>query len=74
MTDDLILAAFQALDIQPPEDDQTCIYKSGLVDSADLMQLLFEIEMDTGNRLDLSTLMNGDITLIRLRETLEGAA
>jgi acyl carrier protein len=73
MSKDSILTAFQALDIQPPADNQICIYKSGLVDSADLMQLLLEIEMETSKRLDLSTLMDGDITLARLRETLAGA-
>lgn len=71
---DPILAAFHVLYIQLPEDDQACIYKTGLVDSADLMQLLLEIEIETGKRLDLSALIDGDISLVRLRETLAGAA
>lgn len=71
---DPILAAFHVLNIQLPADDQACIYKTGLVDSADLMQLLLEIEIETGKRLDLSALIDGDISLVRLRETLAGAA
>ena len=71
-SEDVILNAFQMIGITPPDEDQTCIYKSGHVDSGDLMQLILEIELETGKRLNLSALVEGDITLSRLRETLEG--
>ena len=73
MMDDLVLKAFRSIGINPPEDDQICIYKSGIMDSSDLMQLLLEIEIDTGKRIDLPALMQGDVTLSRLRESLNGA-
>ena len=73
MSDDPIAAAFRALEIEPPEDDLICIYKSGTVDSAELMQVLLEIELETDVQLDLASLMEGDVTLARLRETLAEA-
>jgi hypothetical protein len=67
----IIRNAFISLDLKPPSDDQVCIYKSGLIDSADLMQLLLEIEMESGKLLDLATLMEDDISLARLQENLD---
>ena len=71
-SEDVILKAFQMIGITPPDEDQNCIYKSGHVDSGDLMQLLLEIELETGKRLNLSALVEGDITLSRLRQILAG--
>ena len=67
MNYDPILTAFNSLKLQRPLDEHLCIYKSGLVDSADLMQLLLEIELETEQRIDLSALIEGDVSLFRLR-------
>jgi hypothetical protein len=71
MSDHIIRNAFFSLNLNLPSDDQICIYKSGLVDSAELMQLLLEIEIESGKRLNLATLMEDDISLIRLQENLD---
>jgi len=71
MNDQIIRNAFISLNLNPPSDDQVCIYKSGLIDSAELMQLLLEVEMESGKRIDLAALMEGDISLIRLQEILD---
>lgn len=73
MTEDPVLIAFASLALPLPPDEHTCIYKSGLVDSADLMQLLLEIELETNKRIDLSALIDGDVSVVRLREALSGA-
>ena len=70
MTTDLILKAFAALGKPAPENYASCIYKSGLFDSAEVMQLLLEIEMEADVRLDLADLMKGDISVERLLDAL----
>ena len=70
MTLDLILKAFAALGKPAPENYAVCVYKSGLFDSAEVMQLLLEIEMEADVRLDLVELMKGDISVERLRAAL----
>jgi|TARA_B110000046_G_scaffold42001_1_gene46600 hypothetical protein len=70
MTIDLILKAFAALGKSTPKNYAVCIYKSGLFDSAEVMQLLLEIEMEADVRLDLVELMKGDISVERLRAAL----
>ena len=67
---DPIEQAFNAIKKEVPSNDDICIYKTGYVDSFDLMQILLEIELITGVRLELVTLMNGDISLLRLRTLL----
>jgi len=59
--------AFSALGKPLPASDGVCIYRSGLVDSFELMQLVLEIELIGGKRIDLEVLMAEDITLSRLR-------
>jgi len=71
MNSNIIRDAFISLNLNVPSDAQVCIYKSGLIDSAELMQLLLEIEMESGKRLDLAILMEDDISLIRLQEILD---
>ena len=73
MTRDPVLSAFASLGLQPPSDENQCIYKSGLVDSTDLMQVLLEIELETEKHIDLSTLIDGDVSLVRLRASVAGA-
>jgi hypothetical protein len=70
---DPVLMAFLSLALPLPPDEYTCIYKSGLADSADLMQLLLEIELVTNKRIDLSALIDGEVSVMRLREALNGA-
>ena len=70
MITDLIVKAFAALGKPAPENYASCIYKSGLFDSAEVMQLLLEIEMEADVRLDLAELMKGDISVERLHDAL----
>lgn len=62
--------AFKAIQKEMPPEADICIYKTGYVDSFDLMQILLELELVTGIRVELVSLMNGDITLSRLRSLL----
>jgi hypothetical protein len=59
--------AFSALGKPLPTSDGICIYRSGFVDSFELMQLVLEIELIGGRRIDLEALMTEDITMSRLR-------
>ncbi|KAA5606043.1 hypothetical protein F1188_08505 [Roseospira marina] len=68
--DDAIAAAFAALDKTPPAADDVCLYRSGVLDSMELMQFLLEIELETGQRLDLPALVEGGVTLARVRAAL----
>ena len=70
MITDLIVKAFAALGKPAPENYASCIYKSGLFDSAEVMQLLLEIEIEVDVRLDLADLMKGDISVERLHDAL----
>ena len=53
-----------------PDNHTICIYRSGLLDSAEVMQLLLEIEMESDLRLDLTNLMEGDVSVQRLLDAL----
>ncbi len=68
---DPVVCAFAALGKALPSNDDVCVYRSELLDSFDLMQLLLEIELVTGRRLDLADLMTAEITLKRLRAAVD---
>ena len=70
MTIDIINTAFAALSKPIPDNYTICIYRSGLLDSAEVMQLLLEIEMESDLRLDLANLMDGDVSVQRLLDAL----
>tara|TARA_B100000787_G_C15970979_1_gene197305 strand:- start:99 stop:320 length:222 start_codon:yes stop_codon:yes gene_type:complete len=70
MTIDIINTAFAALSKPIPDNHTICIYRSGLLDSAEVMQLLLEIEMESELRLDLANLMDGDVSVQRLLDAL----
>ena len=74
MHDEAITAAFVAIGKTPPEDETICLYSSGILDSADLMQLVLEIELETGLRLDFAALMSDAVSLTRIRTALREAA
>jgi acyl carrier protein len=74
MTTDIISKAFEALDKRMPESSTLCVYRSGLLDSFDVMQLILEIEMETDKRIDLIELIDGDISVARLSDMLLRAA
>lgn len=63
----LIENAFEAVGKAIPAVDDVCIYRSGVVDSFELMQLVMEIELLGGKRIDLALLMAEEVTLRRLR-------
>lgn len=68
---DPVKHAFAVLGKALPASDDICVYRSELLDSFDLMQLLLELELVTGMRLDLAELMTGEITLRRLRAAID---
>lgn len=68
---DPVAYAFALLGKALPSNEDVCVYRSELLDSFDLMQLLLEIELVTGRRLDLADLMTGEITLRRLRSAVD---
>ena len=70
MTINIINAAFAALGKPVPDNHTICIYRSGLLDSAEVMQLILEIEMESDLRLDLVNLMEGDVSVQRLLDAL----
>jgi hypothetical protein len=63
----LMEEAFKAIGKPIPAVDDMCIYRSGLVDSFELMQLIMEIELLGGPRIDLALIMAEEVTLRRLR-------
>ncbi len=63
----VIAQAFKAIGKEVPVLDDVCIYRSGLVDSFELMQLVMEIEFLVGKGIDLESLVAQDVTLKRLR-------
>ena len=69
----LFKTTFDAIDKDWPADESLCLYKSGTLDSMDLMQFLLELEMETGVRLDLAALVKSDITFAALEEALTKA-
>ncbi|GGB45659.1 hypothetical protein GCM10011316_17160 [Roseibium aquae] len=74
MTHDAMLAeALRAIGKAGPADPDACLYRSGVLDSYDLMQLLLEIEMRSGARLDLAALVERPITLAALEAAVETA-
>lgn len=74
MSEDPIVRAFSALGLGMPKSEATCIYRTGLVDSFGLIQIILELEMETGVRLDLATLMQEEITLAALRQAMADAS
>ena len=74
MHDQAIAAAFAAIGKPAPEDETICLYASGILDSADLMQLVLEIELETDLRIDFAELMSGAVSVARIRAALQAAA
>jgi acyl carrier protein len=67
VTHDPVRDAFSAIGKTLPGSLDNCLYKSGFIDSFDLMQIVLEIELRTGTRIDLAQLMAGEVTIDRLR-------
>ena len=59
----IIENAFNKLGKQIPPDRKRCIYKTGLVDSFELMQLILEIELMASISIDLEKLTNAEVSL-----------
>jgi acyl carrier protein len=64
---DLLENVFTAIGMKLPEDEDICIYKSGIVDSFELMQIILELELLTGTQLNISELVTDDLSLKKLR-------
>ena len=72
MTGDYVMQALTAIGKEAPKSLDDCIYKSGFVDSFELMQLVMELEFLSGVRLDLAPLMSEEVSIHRLRSLIEG--
>ena len=68
---EIISQAIRSLGKELPSDDSDCLYRSGLLDSAEIMQLVLEIELETDTRMDLAELMEGEISIKRLIKCIE---
>ena len=68
---EIIFQAIRSLGKEFPSDDSECLYGSGLLDSAEIMQLVLEIELETDKRMDLAKLMEGEISIKRLLKYIE---
>jgi acyl carrier protein len=53
-----------------PDSEDVCLYKSGFIDSFELMQIVLELELLTGKHLDISELVAEEVSLKRLRVLL----
>ena len=67
----IILQALDSLGKVIPESNSLCLYRSGILDSAEMMQFILEIELETGKRMDLSKLMEKDISIDFILDELE---
>ena len=72
MSEDYVTRALAAIGKEAPKSLDDCIYKSGFVDSFELMQLVMELEFLSGVRLDLAALMSAEVSIHRLRSLIEG--
>jgi len=70
LNEDPIIASFKALGIEPPTDPTICLYRAQLIDSFGVMQLVLQIEVESGVRIDLVSLMNEGVSLERMRKLL----
>ena len=68
---DLVLASLKTLSVDAPDDEDACMYNAGLIDSFGVMQLVLQLEIEAGKRLDLVELMNDGVTITRIRSLLE---
>jgi acyl carrier protein len=63
--------SLEVLGVQAPDNEDLCMYNTGLIDSFGVMQLVLQLEIETGTRLDLVDLMNNGVTITRIRFLLE---
>ena len=63
--------SLEVLGVQAPDNEDLCMYNTGLIDSFEVMQLVLQLEIETGTRLDLVDLMNNGVTITRIRFLLE---
>ena len=59
-----ISQAFMNIGKEVPDDDSICLYKSGALDSYDMIQLILEIEMLLDISIDLDTFAEGELSLL----------
>ena len=59
----IIEKVFSKLGKKTPSNEEVCIYKSGLVDSFELLQVVLEIELMADISIDLEKLTSGDVSL-----------
>tara|TARA_B100000242_G_C42968536_1_gene449359 strand:+ start:534 stop:773 length:240 start_codon:yes stop_codon:yes gene_type:complete len=68
---DLILRALQNLNKDVPKDENQCMYKSGILDSYDVMQFVLELETISGLALNISKLTENDLTISAVNTELK---
>ena len=67
------MRAFDNIQVRIPEKENICIYKEGLIDSFQLMQLLLEIELLADVTLDTIRIVENDISLETLEKEIENS-
>ena len=65
-----ISRAFVNIGKDIPDDERICLYKTGALDSYEVIQLILEIELLLNISIDLDTFADGDLSLSRIFELL----
>ncbi len=68
-----ISQAFENIGKEMPDDQKICLYKTGVLDSYDVVQLILEIELLLNISIDLDSFTDGEISVLRVLELLEKA-
>ena len=65
-----ISQAFVNIGKDIPDDERICLYKTGALDSYEVIHLILEIELLLNVSKDLDTFADGDLSLSRIFERL----
>ena len=65
-----ISQAFVNIGKDIPDDERICLYKTGVLDSYEVIQLILEIELLLNVSMDLETFADGDLSLSKIFERL----
>ena len=65
-----ISQAFENIGKEMPDDQKICLYKTGVLDSYDVIQLILEIELLLNISVDLDSFTEGELSLLRILELL----
>ena len=66
-----ISQAFENIGKDMPDDKEICLYKTGVLDSYDIIQLILEIELLFNISIDLDAFTEAELSLVRIIELLD---